>query len=424
MKPRCGFKDGLRQLTAVALAVWMIPFTLGNLYGQEMSPATYTPMEADQLNQLVAPIALYPDSLVAQILTAATYPQQVSSADEWLHQNMGLPPAQRAQLANGMPWDPSVKALTAFPAVLDNLARNYNWSSTLGNAYYNQPGDVMNAVQAMRYQAQRSGALVSTPQQRVYTEGGEIIVAPVNPAVVYVPYYNPWRVWAPGVVVAYPGFYVPPPPPGLVLGVGVGIGFAAGISVGLFASYGWGWHAWAPRWGGGVVVYNNTTYISRSTTVINRGNFGGYNRGVYEHEAHGVPAGFHAPVTREGFARGAGRPEGPRGVATRPMGGQPGTAAARPEGRPGGFAHAEPGRSAEAPGHGNVPPGHGNLPPGAPHAAAAAPHAAAPAPAAHAVPPHPAPAPQGHPQVPHNAAPQGHQGGQGHPGGEREHKDR
>ena len=201
-----GWSDTWRRAMAMALAVWMVPFTLGNLYGQETYPATYAPLDAEQLNQLVAPIALYPDSLVAQVLTAATYPQQVGSADEWLHQNMGLPPGERAQIANTMPWDPSVKALTAFPSVLDNLARNYAWTSSLGNAYYNQPGDVMNAVQAMRFQAQRSGALVSNPQQRVYMDAGEIIIAPVNPAVVYVPYYNPWRVWAPGVVVAYPGF--------------------------------------------------------------------------------------------------------------------------------------------------------------------------------------------------------------------------
>ena len=102
------------------------------------------------LDQLVAPIALYPDPLVAQILTASTYPQQVSDADNWSQQNAGMPPQQRADIANGMPWDPSVKALTAFPSVLDNMARNYNWTSALGNAYYNQPGDVMNAVQAAR----------------------------------------------------------------------------------------------------------------------------------------------------------------------------------------------------------------------------------------------------------------------------------
>jgi hypothetical protein len=261
---------------------------------QEPPPPPYTPLDAEQLDQLVAPIALYPDSLVAQILTASTYPRQVGDADNWVHQNASMPPTQQAQAANGMPWDPSVKSLVAFPSVLDQMTRNYNWTNSLGNAYYNQPGDVMNAVQAMRLRARQAGALRSTPQERVYDNGGLIVIQPVNPELVYVPYYNPWVVYGPPVPV-YAGFWVPPPPRGIVLSAG--IGFAAGISVGLFAHYGWGYHAWEPNWRGGVVVYNHTTYISRSTTVINRGHFGGYNRFVYERGGRGVPGNFHPPVT-------------------------------------------------------------------------------------------------------------------------------
>src|SRR5271165_5060251 len=129
-----------RHSIAVTLSVLLIPFATGNLYAQG---GGYAPLDPVALDQLVAPIALYPDSLVAQILTASTYPQQISDADNWSHQTAGMPPQQRADIANGMPWDPSVKALTAFPQVLDNLARNYNWTSSLGNAYYNQPSDVM-----------------------------------------------------------------------------------------------------------------------------------------------------------------------------------------------------------------------------------------------------------------------------------------
>jgi hypothetical protein len=299
-----------------------------------------------QLDQLVSPIALYPDALVAQILTACTYPDQVAGADNWVHQNMGLPPDQRAALADGMPLDPSVKALTAFPSVLDNLARNYNWTAQLGNAYYNQPGDVMNAVQATRFQAQQAGLLASTPQQRVYADNGVVVIAPVNPGLVYVPYYDPWRIWGP-TVVAYPGYYIAPPPPGLA--IGVGLGFGVGISVGLFAPYGWGYGAWAPNWGGGVVIYNRTTYISRSVTVINHGNFGAYNRGAFEQAGRGVPGGFQPAVTRAGFAgrqearpvagpapRGFGGPEA-RPVAPRPEpvpATRPSMPAARPEARP------------------------------------------------------------------------------------------
>lgn len=309
-----------RQFIAVTLSVLMIPLASGNVYAQGgPPPPPYAPLDPVALDQLVAPIALYPDSLVAQILTASTYPQQVGDADNWSQQNIGLPPEQRADIANGMPWDPSVKALTAFPSVLDNLARNYNWTANLGNAYYNQPGDVMNAVQAARVQAQQAGYLRSTPQQRVVYEGGLITIVPVNPAVVFVPYYDPWRVYG-GWVRPYGGFYVAPPPPGVV--IGVGLGFATvGIGIGLFAHYGWGYHAWEPNWHGGVVVYNHNTYISNSTTVINRGNFGGYNRGVFERPGAGVPANFRPAATRDSFAArpgGFNRPAPAPGAYNRP----------------------------------------------------------------------------------------------------------
>jgi hypothetical protein len=287
-----------RQAIALTLSALLIPFATQTLYGQP--PPPYAPLDPVALDQLVAPIALYPDSLVAQILTASTYPQQVSDANNWSHQNAGMPPEQRGDIVNGMPWDPSVKALTAFPSVLDNLARNYNWTSSLGNAYYNQPGDVMNAVQAARVQAQQAGYLRNTPQQRVVYDGGLIEIVPVNPAVVYVPYYNPWRIYG-GWVSPYAGFYVAPPPFGVALGVGLGFA-AVGISIGLFGHYGWGYNAWAPNWRGGVVVYNHNTYISRSVTVYNHGNFGAYNRGVFEHAGPGVPANFRPAVTRESFA--------------------------------------------------------------------------------------------------------------------------
>jgi hypothetical protein len=255
------------------------------------------PLSAEQLEQLVAPIALYPDALVAQVLTASTFPDQVSDANNWLHQNGGMPPDQLAAAVNGGPWDPSVKALAEFPTVLDNMARNSGWTAALGNAYYNQPGDVMNAVQAMRYQAQQAGTLRSTSQERVYYSGGLVVIEPVNPALVYVPYYNPWAVYG-APIAAWSGYYWGPPA-GVVLGAGIAIGFGVGIGLGLFAPFAWGFHSWAPNWHGGVVVYNHNTYISRSTTVINRGNFGGYNRGVFEHAGTGVPGGFHPAVTAQ-----------------------------------------------------------------------------------------------------------------------------
>jgi hypothetical protein len=119
----------------------------------------------------------------------------------------------------------------------------------------------------------------------------------VNPALVYVPYYNPWVVY--GAPIAAWGGYYWGPPSGVAFRAGIAIGFGVGIGIGLFAHYGWGYHAWSPNWHGGVVVYNHATYISRSTTVINRGHFGGFNRGVYEHAGAGVPGGYHPAVTAQ-----------------------------------------------------------------------------------------------------------------------------
>jgi hypothetical protein len=313
----------LRQSIAVALSLLVAPLAGFSLFAQAPPPA-YVPYDAMQLDQLVAPVALYPDALVAQVLTAATFAGQVTDADNWLHQYGGMPPDQLADAVNGMPWDPSVKALTEFPTVLDNMARNSGWSAALGDAYYNQPGDVMNAVQAMRYQAQQAGALRSTPQQRVVYDGGLVVIEPVNPGLIYVPYYNPWGVY--GAPIAPWGGYYWGPQRGVVMGPGIAIGFGGGIGVGLFAHYGWGYNAWAPNWRGGVVVYNHNTYISHSPTVINQGRFGGYNRGVFEHPGRGVPTGeFHPPVTSQTAvfahpgaaeagrppAAGAGRPGAP-----------------------------------------------------------------------------------------------------------------
>jgi hypothetical protein len=316
--------ESFRGFVAIAISLILIPTTQQGLFAQDPQPQypapqypdqapppppqggapaqAYMPLGADQLNQLVAPIALYPDALVAQVLTASTYPQQIADANTWMQQvGAGMPPDQRAAAANSMQqWDPSIKSLTAFPDVLANLGRNQNWTAALGNAYYNQPGDVMNAVQAMRFRAQQAGALRTTAQYRVVPDGGIIVIQPVNPAYVYVPYYNPWVVYG-APLSPWGGYYLAPPPRGVVFGAGVLVGFTAAIALGAFVHFGWGYHNWEPNWHGGVVVYNHTTYISHSTTVINRGNFGGYNRGVYERPGSGVPANFHPAVTREGF---------------------------------------------------------------------------------------------------------------------------
>src|SRR6202451_2001106 len=167
---------------------------------------TYTQQTAEQVQQLVAPIALYPDSLVAQILAASTFPDEVVEADRWVQAHPDLKGQALGDAVNQQPWDPSVKALTAFPMVLGNMDKNLSWTSSLGDAYYNQQGDVMDAVQVMRRRAQAAGGLKTTPQQNVTADGSTIDIEPANPEIVYVPAYNPWLVYG-DPIVAWPGWY-------------------------------------------------------------------------------------------------------------------------------------------------------------------------------------------------------------------------
>ena len=235
---------------------------------QAPSTPTYTPQSPQQLQQLVAPIALYPDSLVAAILPAATFPEQIVEAARWLQANPGLTGDDLARAVNQQPWDASVKALTAFPAVLGNMNQNLSWTSSLGDAYYNQPQDVMAAVQTLRQSAQATGTLQSTPQQAVTTEDSDIEIEPTEPDVVYVPEYDPWVVY--GLPIdAWPGWY---DYPGIWFG-GPYLSFGIGIPIGLFGGFGWGWSHWGCDWRGRGVFFNHARYVSSSATFFNRGNF-------------------------------------------------------------------------------------------------------------------------------------------------------
>jgi uncharacterized membrane protein YgcG len=237
----------------------------------------YSQQTPDQLQQLVAPIALYPDSLVAQILAASTFPAQIVEADRWVQNHQDLKGDALAQAVDQMDWDPSVKALTAFPSVLGNMDKNISWTSSLGDAYYNQQQDVMDAVQVMRQKAQQSGNLKSTPQQTVQNQGSTIVIQPANPQVVYVPAYNPWAVY---------GYPISPWPywynyPGIWFG-GPYLSFGVGFGVGFFGGFGWGWGHWGADWHGHGVYWGGHPYYSRSTTFYNRNNYyrGGGYRGV------------------------------------------------------------------------------------------------------------------------------------------------
>ncbi len=222
----------------------------------------------EQLQQLVAPIALYPDSLVAQILAASTFPEQVVEADRWVQAHPDLKGDALGHAVDQQPWDPSVKALTAFPSVLGNMDKNLSWTSSLGDAYYNQQPEVMDAIQVMRLRAQQAGTLKTTPQQTVETQGSTIVIQPAAPEVVYVPAYDPGVVYG-DPIVAWPGWY---PYPGVWYDdpyLWWGIGF----EVGWFAGWEWGWGHWGCDWHHRYGTLDHNRYHSRSTTFYNRNNY-------------------------------------------------------------------------------------------------------------------------------------------------------
>jgi uncharacterized membrane protein YgcG len=253
---------------------------------QDAQQPPYTQQTPEQLQQLVAPIALYPDSLVAQILAASTFPTEVVEADRWLQSHPDLKGDALGQAVDQQPWDPSVKALSAFPSVLGNMDKNLSWTSSLGDAYYNQQQDVMDAVQVMRQRAQEAGNLKDTPQQTVTSQGSTIIIEPASPEIVYVPAYDPWVVYG-GPIVAWPGWY---PYPGIWYG-GPYLSFGLGFGIGFYGGYGWGWHHWGSDWRGHYITHDHDRYYSRSHTFYNRekyyrgrgeggraeGNRGGFN---------------------------------------------------------------------------------------------------------------------------------------------------
>jgi len=253
----------------------------------DAAPA-YTPQTPDQLDQLVAPIALYPDSLVAQVLAASTFPAQIVEADRWVQANPNLKGDALGQAVDKQPWDASVKALCAFPTVLGNMDKNISWTSSLGDAYYNQQQNVMDAIQRMRQKAQTAGNLKSTPQQTVQDQDNNIVIQPAQPDVVYVPAYDPWAVY---------GYPIAPWPywynyPGIWFG-GPYLSFGLGFGIGWFGGFGWGWGSWGFDWHNHYAIYNHNRYYSHSNTFYNRNNYyrGGGERGVANNVNRGVARG-------------------------------------------------------------------------------------------------------------------------------------
>jgi hypothetical protein len=282
----------LRESLATLLSCAVLLATISNVVAMPMYEPPYqeadqAPLSATEIENIVSPIALYPDQLVAQILGAATYPDQVTAASNYVN-NSNLKGDALMKAVDGQPWDPSVKALTQFPTVLDQMAKNLAWTSALGDAAFNQQKDVMAAIQKLRQQAKAAGNLKSTDQMTVVQQSPQtIVIQPANPQVVYVPTYNPTVVY--GTPYNPPGYST-----GAVVATGL-ISFGVGMAIGASMNNsccGWGWSGggWGCNWHGGTTVYRNNVYVSRSNTFYgnnryrnnayyNNGNRNNYNGG-------------------------------------------------------------------------------------------------------------------------------------------------
>ncbi|MGD0103574.1 MAG: DUF3300 domain-containing protein [Rhodopila sp.] len=265
---------------------------------------------SEQLDALLAPIALYPDALLAQVLMASTFPLQVVGAGRWIEDpaHKSLSGDALANAVEPQPWDPSVKSLVPFPSVLALMNSNLDWTQQLGYAFADQQAAVMKSVQRLRFQGQTAGNLKTTEQQSVRVEKQVIVIEPAQPTVVYVPSYNPTIVYGAWPYPAYPPVYLPPPP-GYVFGAALvsGIAFATGVAV---VGSLWGWAR--PGWGSGYVNVNVNRY---NNINVNRTHI---NSNVWQpNRPGGRPAGLQRP------------PNGPVGQPARPNG-LPANAIGRP----------------------------------------------------------------------------------------------
>jgi hypothetical protein len=256
-----------RLLASLLSLAIMAPMAPSYVFAQSASSQNQAPLSQQQLGALVAPIALYPDPVISQILMASTYPLEVAEAATWQKQNSSLIGSALDSALQSQTWDPSVKSLVSVPQALQMMGKDLSWTQKLGDAVLAQQSDVMAAIQSMRAKAKQAGNLSTTPQQTVSTSGQTIVIQPANPQIVYVPTYNPAVVYGPWPYPAYP----PPPPyypPGYVAGTAL-LSFGVGMAVGA-ALFG-GMH-WGGGWGGsGSITVNNNTFnnFNRNTANAN-----------------------------------------------------------------------------------------------------------------------------------------------------------
>jgi len=279
MKIRGIMEKCSRALVLVLLLMTAVPSAI---LGQQAGPPIF---KQEELDQILAPIALYPDSLLAQVLMAATYPLEVVQADRWAKQNKDLKGDALTAALEKQPWDPSVKSLVNFPQVLAMMSEKLDWTQKLGDAFLAQQKDVMDTVQGLRKKAVDAGNLKTTKEQQVIVEKETIIIEPASTQVVYVPTYNPTVVYGAWPYPAYPPAYYYPP--GYVAGTAL-LSFGVGMAVGAAWGYGWGhcdWH------GGDVDIdVNRNTNINRN---IDRGKYATQYQG-------GQGKWQHSPEHRQG----------------------------------------------------------------------------------------------------------------------------
>ena len=325
-----------RETGAKQVLTWLLILLLAAppaAMGQDAGGASQSTLTEEQLTQMVAPIALYPDELLSQILMASTYPLEVVQASRWVKQNKGLKEDALAKALEKLPWDPSVKSLVNFPQVLDMMNEKLDWTATLGDAFLSQPKEVMSMVQKLRAKAETEGNLKTTAEQKVVVEKETqtIIIQPASPQVVYVPVYNPTVVYGAWPYPYYPPYYYYPT--GYVAGAAA-FSFLAGVAVGAAWGYAWGgcnWH------GGNVDIdINRNANINRN---INRGNYanqmpakGQGGQGTWQHNPQhrqgvayrdqGTSQRFGQSQARSAENRQAARGYGDRGSVGSREGGQ------------------------------------------------------------------------------------------------------
>ena len=267
---------GTRITAALCAALLVIPSSVVSSpgpYPQSAAQTTTAKIPNDKLDSLVAPIALYPDPLLAQTLAASTYPLEIIQLQQWMSKHPNLKGEALAAAVEKENWDPAVQGLAGLPDVVKRLGDDIQWTTDLGNAFLAQQSDVMDAVQRMREKAADAGNLKTTEQQKVTTQVVQtkevIVIQQANPQVIYVPAYNPVVVYGPPIY-PYPPIYYPPVG---YYAAGVAIGFGVGVAMGAFWGGGWGY---GPRWGYGSVHINvNNRYVNHYNRYNRYNRYGG-----------------------------------------------------------------------------------------------------------------------------------------------------